>query len=86
MARHRLSTWHFPYHSVNSICFYHFYVPVTHPSIIAKIIVLFIYCFGCKFFVVLRNEHNLGVLVLYLLSAHGFCSSDDGSCILQNMC
>jgi hypothetical protein len=33
--------------SVDSICFYHFYVPITHPSIIAKIIVLFLYCFGC---------------------------------------
>jgi hypothetical protein len=37
----------FPYHDVDSICFYHFYVPVTHPSVIAKIIVLFLYCFGC---------------------------------------
>jgi hypothetical protein len=38
------------------------------------------------FFVVLRTGHNLGVLILYLLSAHGLCSSDDGSWILQNMC
>jgi hypothetical protein len=37
-------------------------------------------------FVVLRTEHNLGVLILYLLSTHGLCSSDDGSWILQNMC
>jgi hypothetical protein len=36
--------------------------------------------------VVLRTEHNLGVLILYLLSAHGLCSSDDDSWILQNMC
>jgi hypothetical protein len=35
------------------------------------------------FFVVVRTEHNLGVLILYLLSAHGLCSSDDGSWILQ---
>jgi hypothetical protein len=35
---------------------------------------------------VLRTEHNLDVLILYLLSAHGLCSSDDGSWILQNMC
>jgi hypothetical protein len=27
--------------------FYRFYVHVTHPSVIAKIIVLFICCFGC---------------------------------------
>ena len=47
MARHRLSTWPFPYHGVDSVCFYHFYVPVTHPSVIAKIIVLFLCCFGC---------------------------------------
>jgi hypothetical protein len=47
MARHRLSTWSFLYHGVHSVCFYHFYVPVTHPSVIAKIIVLFHYCFGC---------------------------------------
>jgi hypothetical protein len=47
MARHRLSAWHFPYHGIYSVCFYHFYVPVTHPSIITKIIVLFLYCFGC---------------------------------------
>jgi hypothetical protein len=48
MARHRLSKWSFPYHGVNSVCFYHFYVPVTHPSVIAKIIVLlFLCCFGC---------------------------------------
>jgi hypothetical protein len=47
MARHRLSTWPFPYHSVDSVCLYRFYVPVTHPSIIAKIIVLFLCCFGC---------------------------------------
>jgi hypothetical protein len=76
---------HFSYHGVNSVCFYHFYVHVTHPSVIAKIIVL-LCCFGCYFFVVLRTEHNLGVLILYLLSARGLCSSDDGSWILQNMC
>jgi hypothetical protein len=35
---------------------------------------------------VLRTEHNLGVLILYLLFVHGLCSSDDGSWILQNMC
>jgi hypothetical protein len=46
MAQHRLSTWSFPYHGVDSVCFYHFYVPITHPSVIAKIIVLFLYCFG----------------------------------------
>jgi hypothetical protein len=67
-------------------CFYRFYVPVTHPSVIAKIIVLFLYCFGCSFFVVLRTEQNLGVSILYLLFAHGLCSYDDGSWILQNMC
>jgi hypothetical protein len=38
---------------------------------------------GVSFFVVLRTEHNLGVLILYLLSAHGLCSSDDSSWILQ---
>jgi hypothetical protein len=86
MARHRLSTWHFPYHGVESVCFYHFYVHVTHPSIIAKIIVLFLFCFGCLFFVVLRIEHNLGVLILYLLYAHGLWSSEDDPWILQNMC
>jgi hypothetical protein len=37
---------------------------------------------GCD----IRTEHNLGVLILYLLSAHGLCFSDDGSWILQNMC
>jgi hypothetical protein len=47
MACHRLSTWSFPYHSVDSVCFYHFYVPVAHPSVVAKIIVLFLCCFGC---------------------------------------
>jgi hypothetical protein len=62
----------FPYHSVDSLCFYHFYVPVAHPSVIAKIIVLL---FWVLFFVVLRTEHNLGVLILYLLYAHGLCSS-----------
>jgi hypothetical protein len=41
---------------------------------------------GVSFFVVLRTEHNLDVLILYLLYAHGLCSSDDGSWILQNMC
>jgi hypothetical protein len=81
MARHRLSTWPFPYHDIDSVCFYHFYVPVTHPSVIAKIVVLFLCYFGCWFFVVLRTEHNLGVLILYLLSTHGLCSSDDGSWI-----
>jgi hypothetical protein len=35
---------------------------------------------------VLRTNHNLGVLVLYLLPTHGLCSSNDGSWILQNMC
>jgi hypothetical protein len=28
---------------------------------------------------VLRTEHNLGVLILSLLSAHGLCSSNDDS-------
>jgi hypothetical protein len=28
---------------------------------------------------VLRTEHNLGVLIIYLLSAHGLCSS--GECM-----
>jgi hypothetical protein len=32
---------------------------------------------------VLRTGHNLGVLILYLLFAHGLCSSGDGSWILQ---
>jgi hypothetical protein len=82
MAQPRLSTWPFPYHDVDSVCFYHFYVFVTHPSIIEKIIVLF----WVLVFVVLRTDHNLGVLILYLLSAHYLCSSDDGSWILQNMC
>jgi hypothetical protein len=36
MTRHRLSTWPFPYHGVDLVCFYHFYVPVTHASVIAK--------------------------------------------------
>jgi hypothetical protein len=79
MAQHRLSTWLFPYHGVDLVCFYHFYVPVTHPSVIAKIIMLFLYCFECYFFVVLRTKHNLGVLILYLLSTHDLCSSDDGA-------
>jgi hypothetical protein len=47
MTRHHLFTWSFPYHDVDSICFYHFYVLVTHTSIIAKNIVLFLCCFGC---------------------------------------
>jgi hypothetical protein len=47
MAQHRLSTWSFPYHDVDSVCFYHFYVPVTLPSVIAKNIMLFFCCFGC---------------------------------------
>jgi hypothetical protein len=42
--------------------------------------------FGVSFFVVLRIEHKLDVLILYLLSAHDLCSSNDGSWILQNMC
>ena len=29
MARHLLSTWYFPYHGIDSVCFYRFYVPVT---------------------------------------------------------
>jgi hypothetical protein len=33
---------------------------------------------GVSFFV-LRTEHDLGVLILYLLSVHGLCSSDDDS-------
>jgi hypothetical protein len=45
MARHCLSTWPFPYHGVDLVCFYRFYVPVTHPSVIAIIIVLFLCCF-----------------------------------------
>jgi hypothetical protein len=28
---------------------------------------------------VLWTEHNLGVLILYLVSSRGLCSSDDGS-------
>jgi hypothetical protein len=47
-----------------------------------KLLCCFSVVLGVSFFVVLRNEHNLGVLILYLLSAHGLCSSDDGSCIL----
>jgi hypothetical protein len=39
-----------------------------------------------SFFVVLRTKHNLDVLILYLLFAHGLCFSDGGSWILQNMC
>jgi hypothetical protein len=39
-----------------------------------------------SFFVVLRTEHNLGMLILYLLAARGLCSSEDGSWFLQNMC
>jgi hypothetical protein len=39
--------------------------------------------FWVLIFVMLRTEHNLGVLILYLLSAHGLCYSDDGSWILQ---
>jgi hypothetical protein len=31
----------FPYYDVDSVCFYHFYVHITHPPVIAKIIVLF---------------------------------------------
>jgi hypothetical protein len=38
---------------------------------------------GVSFFVVLRTKHNLDMLILYLLSAHGLCSSDAGSWILQ---
>jgi hypothetical protein len=45
MARHHLSTWSFPYHDIDSVCFYHFYVHATHPFVITKIIVLFLYCF-----------------------------------------
>jgi hypothetical protein len=45
MAWHRLSTWPFPYHGVDSVCFYRFYVPITHPSVIAKIMgVSFLLC------------------------------------------
>jgi hypothetical protein len=46
MSRHRLSTLPFPHHDVDSVCFYHFYVSVTHPSVIVKNIVLFLCCFG----------------------------------------
>jgi hypothetical protein len=42
--------------------------------------------FCVSFFVVLRTKHNLSVLILYLLSARGLYSFDDGSWILQNMC
>jgi hypothetical protein len=49
MARQRLSIWPFLYHGVDSVCFYHFYVPVTHPSVIAKIIVLFLCFLGVSF-------------------------------------
>jgi hypothetical protein len=31
-----MSTWPFPYHDVDSVCFYRFYVPVTHPSVMQK--------------------------------------------------
>jgi hypothetical protein len=47
MARHHLSTWHFPYHGIDSVCFYHFYIHVTHPYVIAKVIMLFLGCFRC---------------------------------------
>jgi hypothetical protein len=36
-----------PVRWLGSVCFYHFYEPIVHPSIIVKIIVLFLYCFGC---------------------------------------
>jgi hypothetical protein len=39
MARHHLSIWPFPYHGVDLVFFYHFYVPITHPPAIAKNIV-----------------------------------------------
>jgi hypothetical protein len=32
---------------------------------------------------VLITEHNLDMLILYLLSTHGLCYLDDGSWILQ---
>jgi hypothetical protein len=51
-----------------------------------KLLCCFFVVLGVSFFVMLRTEHNLGVLILYLLSARGLCSSDDGSWILQNMC
>jgi hypothetical protein len=86
MARHRMSTWPFPYHGVDSVCFYHFYVHVTHPSGIAKKLCCSSVVLGVSFFVVLRTDHNLGVLILYLLFSHGLCSSNNGSWILQNMC
>jgi hypothetical protein len=41
---------------------------------------------GVSFLLCLRTEHNLVMLILYLLSADGLRSSDDGSWILQNMC
>jgi hypothetical protein len=36
IAQHHMSIWPFPYYGVDSVCFYHFYVPFTHPSVIAK--------------------------------------------------
>jgi hypothetical protein len=36
-----------------------FYVSVIHPSVIAKIIVLFLLLFWVLVFVVLKTEHNL---------------------------
>jgi hypothetical protein len=47
-----------------------------------KILCYFSVVLGITFLVVLRIEHDLGVLILYLLSAHSLCSSDYGSWIL----
>jgi hypothetical protein len=48
-ARHPLSTWLFPCHDVDSVCFYHFYVPVTHPSVIAKLLCCSFVILGVSF-------------------------------------
>jgi hypothetical protein len=61
------------------------YVPVTYPFAVAKNLCCSSVVLGVSFFVVLRTEHNLGVLILYLLSPHSLCSSDCDSWILQNM-
>jgi hypothetical protein len=83
MARQGLSTWPFPYHGIDSVCFCRFYVPVTVLLSLQKLLCCSSVVLGVSFFVVLRTEHNLDVLILYLLSAHGLCSSDDSSWILQ---
>jgi hypothetical protein len=79
MARHRLSTWHFPYHGVDSVCFYTYMYLSPIILSLQKLLCCSSVVLGVSFFVVLRTEHNLGVLIFYLLSACGLCSSDDGS-------